>query len=867
MKRQITTLILLLFAMVAQATHQRAAEITYKHLYGNTYAFTVTMFTRTSSPADDTRTTMPIKWGDGTEEDIPREVFDDIGNDITLNIYRGKHTFPGTGSYTISVEDPNRNNGVVNIPNSVNVPMYIETLLVINPFLGPNNSVQLTNSPIDVGCVNKLFVHNPAAYDPDGDHLTYKLVVCKGQNGMDIPGYTYPMASEYFKIDSLTGDLIWKNPVLQGEYNVAFVVEEWRQGVKIGAVRRDMQINIVVCDHNPPVFNPLPDTCVFAGDFITFPVTATDPEGTPVTITAKGGPFFVDESPAFIDPDPGLGQGSATTTFLWQTACSHIRKDPYQAVFKAKDNGTPVNLVSFNTADIKVISPPPENLTVTPLGRKITLHWDTVECTNAAGYKVYRKRNLDTWTPGLCETGVPEYTGYRLIKEITGRQNTSFTDDNDGEGLHQGILYCYRVTATYYGNVESKASDTACSYLKRDTPIITNVSNDSLNLETGHVSVVWSKPTELDTLQYPGPFTYHVFRNNGTGWDSPEEIAVLNGLNDTTFMDTGVNLNENDKPYTYEIDLHDGQGYLNRSDRAASVFLTWHPYDQRLRLQIHTKVPWINTKFVIFRKGPNEQSFKAIDTTTSQVYDDKGLINYKKYCYYVKAFGHYSLGGIKDPLINFSQITCGIPQDIEPPCKPLLSIETDCDKIENKLTWILPYDSCKGDVAKYVIYFSNHPDQPLQPLDSITNPSDTTYVHTNLEKVTGCYALVAVDSVGNRSEQSDINCVDYHACPPCSLPNVFTPNNDNFNDLLVPFKKSYATVERIELLIFNRWGQEVFYTEDPEVKWDGKDNRTGKLLPDGTYFYKCKAFALTNDGEEVVQETEGSILLLSGNNQ
>jgi hypothetical protein len=103
------------------------------------------MYTYTPSPADDDRVFLPIKWGDNTIDDIPRITFRALPDNYTLNIYRMNHTFPAAGNYTISVEDPNRNFGVVNIPNSVNVPMYVETELIINPFLGNNNSVQLLN--------------------------------------------------------------------------------------------------------------------------------------------------------------------------------------------------------------------------------------------------------------------------------------------------------------------------------------------------------------------------------------------------------------------------------------------------------------------------------------------------------------------------------------------------------------------------------------------------------------------------------------------------------------------------------------------------------------------------------------------------
>jgi len=57
------------------ATHQRAAEITYKWLFGFTYEITITMYTYTPSPADDDRTFLPIKFGDNSIGDIPRIVF------------------------------------------------------------------------------------------------------------------------------------------------------------------------------------------------------------------------------------------------------------------------------------------------------------------------------------------------------------------------------------------------------------------------------------------------------------------------------------------------------------------------------------------------------------------------------------------------------------------------------------------------------------------------------------------------------------------------------------------------------------------------------------------------------------------------
>jgi len=868
--RKLILFVISLFLFVPEgfATHQRAAEITYKHIQGLTYEFYITMYTRTSSPADNQRTTMPIVWGDGTTDAIPRVIFQDMGNDVTYNLYVGRHTFPAPGNYTISVEDPNRNNGVINIPNSVNVPMYVESTLVINPFLGYNNSVLLLNPPIDAGCVGKLFIHNPGAYDPDGDSLSFKLVVCKGAGGKDIPGYTFPMASEYFKINSRTGDLIWKTPVIQGEYNVAFVVQEWRFGVMIGSVRRDMQITIVTCDHNPPEIRTITDTCVTAGDTLNFFVKAWDPEGTIVTLTAFGGPFEQTVSPAIIYPNPAIGSDTVTTQFHWETKCAHIRKNPYDVSFKARDSGFPVSLVNFKTVSIKVNAPAPKNLVAEALGNGIILNWESSICDNAQGYLIYRKSESSSWEPGYCETGVPAYTGYRLIQKIDGVNITSYHDDDAGKGLVQGINYCYRVVAWFVNGVESYASNETCAYLKRDVPIITHVSNNRLDLQSGHVFLDWAKPTELDTVQYPGPYLYVVYRNNGLSWSNPVKLVTYEGLNDTVYYDNDINLNTNYGPYDYRIDLLSATiGFIGSSQEASSVFLQIQPYNKRLKLYWNPQVPWINRQFVIYRQLPGQSQFDSIGTTSKNFYYDDNLSNDLEYCYYIKSIGSYSLSGLPNPLINYSQINCGIPNDIIPPCPPVDTVSTNCTTVENTLKiWEQAFDSCYFDLDKYLIYFAPVGGE-LQLIDSIPGDFDNPvyYLHSDLKNVIGCYATKAVDSVGNISDLSNVFCVNYDACPQYALPNVFTPNGDGINDYLIPLTPNEinpkATVDHVELVIFNRWGRIVFKTQNPMINWDGKNQNTHQDCPQGVYYYTCNVYVITTDGLKKTR-LQGSVTII-----
>ena len=71
MKKYLLFLFLLLISLSQVfATHNRAGEITYKHLYGNTYKITLLTYTYSPSPAD--RPELEVFWGDGTSDTLPR---------------------------------------------------------------------------------------------------------------------------------------------------------------------------------------------------------------------------------------------------------------------------------------------------------------------------------------------------------------------------------------------------------------------------------------------------------------------------------------------------------------------------------------------------------------------------------------------------------------------------------------------------------------------------------------------------------------------------------------------------------------------------------------------------------------------------
>ncbi|HRO76316.1 MAG TPA: PKD domain-containing protein, partial [Crocinitomicaceae bacterium] len=68
------------------------------------------------------------------------------------------------------------------------------------------------------------------------------------------------------------------------------------------------------------------------------------------------------------------------------------------------------------------------------------------------------------------------------------------------------------------------------------------------------------------------------------------------------------------------------------------------------------------------------------------------------------------------------------------------------------------------------------------------------------------------------------------------VPNTFTPDGDEFNNVFKPVIADGFDAFDFEMLIFNRWGEVIFETRNPKVGWDG--TFLGKISQDGTYTWQ-----------------------------
>ncbi len=105
--------------------------------------------------------------------------------------------------------------------------------------------------------------------------------------------------------------------------------------------------------------------------------------------------------------------------------------------------------------------------------------------------------------------------------------------------------------------------------------------------------------------------------------------------------------------------------------------------------------------------------------------------------------------------------------------------------------------------------------------------------------------IVKVTDEFGCSDTTGITYTDIQPCCNFSYPNAFTPNNDGHND---GFKViTYGNMEFYDLAIYNRWGQLVFRTGNPQRAWDGTFG--GEPCEMGTYYYYFKAQCLTGTRE------------------
>lgn len=285
MKNSLKTTFLFCFVIICFhgfATHNRSGDITYKRIAPFTgpngvavynYSITVTKyFDANVNMMIADRCADTVYFGDGTKGTAyringlttgcscsaisvtPVGCGGNISSDpvywVKKSVFTITHAYAGPGTYIMYTNDPNRNAGVHNIPNSDQQMFHLEAMLVIAGFSAFNSSPVFNLPPVGQASFNACYYFSHAA--TDADSLVYELIPCMGANG-PVPGYFDPETgvNGNFSINSGTGLLTWCTPQFVDVYNIALRVREYRANpsgvlVNIGYITRDIQIIVKI---------------------------------------------------------------------------------------------------------------------------------------------------------------------------------------------------------------------------------------------------------------------------------------------------------------------------------------------------------------------------------------------------------------------------------------------------------------------------------------------------------------------------------------------------------------------------------------------------------------------------------------------
>ncbi|MDG1283619.1 MAG: gliding motility-associated C-terminal domain-containing protein, partial [Flavobacteriales bacterium] len=157
------------------------------------------------------------------------------------------------------------------------------------------------------------------------------------------------------------------------------------------------------------------------------------------------------------------------------------------------------------------------------------------------------------------------------------------------------------------------------------------------------------------------------------------------------------------------------------------------------------------------------------------------------------------------------------------------------------------YDRWLGSVSEYRLYRSVNREPfdllPIHVWDRVNKPNeDLSYIDIVTEFGAGngrfCYYIEAVE--GNSTpfgavlegSLSNLSCISQ--VPVIFVPNTFTPNGDEHNELFRPITYFVSEIG-YSFSIFNRNGEKIFETNDPQKGWDG--TYQGSHVKNGSYVY------------------------------
>lgn len=206
-----------------------------------------------------------------TEEDVCDGIIN-TGYGIEEWFYRGTIDLQGNcgNDWTMSWDLCCRNDAITTLANPGGESMYIDAQLDNTLSANCNNSPAFNTDPTFFLCVNQENRYTSAAVDTEGDDLVYSFIDCRDDANVPVVyvaplGGSTPLVATTQTINPQTGEIIIFPTITQVGV-ICVRVEEYRNGVKIGEIIRDLQFAITDCQTNTlPILSGINGTADSSG--------------------------------------------------------------------------------------------------------------------------------------------------------------------------------------------------------------------------------------------------------------------------------------------------------------------------------------------------------------------------------------------------------------------------------------------------------------------------------------------------------------------------------------------------------------------------------------------------------------------------
>ena len=816
-------------SLSSTASHITGGEFTVEHLEGNSFRAVLSLYRDCFSTGADFDVLVPITVFDAvTNEHLSSLDFQFSGFDVTtpelgnscftpdvcleIGVYVKEFTLPDNpNGYYLSKERCCRNDLSVNLFGSD--LGFVFTVDVPDPAL-QNSSPTFHPYPNEAYlCINGSNTIDFGATDADGDSLVYSFTEpLNGNSTAFSPDPFTASAKPYSVIDWATGystdnqvggavpmtinpetGIIVAQPNQVGIFTVAVKVEEYRDGVRIGQIRRELQLASTPCTFDEPsvISTPDGDTVfdVLANTTFCIPIDVTDPNtGDTLFVQAQGELMDGSVNPAAVFPDAN-GFSTIVQDLCWSPECHNVRDEPYELTITAFSRGcAPDTMISKQTLYFNVI-----------------LEED--EPTELAG-------------PANGEAFIDLYDPSTHCFEF------EFFDPNSADSLQvlsQSSLF----------DLESvTALETTFDQGSATLPFCWDVVCDDVRDEPYYIDfvVVTTNCEVLDTTWYSVPITVMVPEDSISEFFQPVEdiywqyydsesycAPILFG--DANFFDT---LKVSAASEIFAL------GAVATTDTMSGTSLIegelcWQPECRHVREEPYT-VTFTGTAESC---KTNTAVIKTVNIYLSLPPENPVVLEFP-----APGFIEHFVGG---DMIDI----------------PVLATDID------------PYDTLTLHAVSGAFQAPGHQADFVQNPDfgipeaiqgrftwspSCADISEEPYLLTIEARSESCQKQVSrfvdISILVTTPTKGDI----------MPIPNIFTPNGDGKNDVWTIENKNDPCLLEFRSRVFDRWGREVYTTDDPAFEWDGIFS--GNELSTGEYFHTIEYFY-----KDAVKKYSGNITL------